>query len=116
MYLRDRLKDMVVSGGENIYPVEVENVLAALPGVIEVAVIGIPDEQYGEALLAFFALQPNTRLSVDDMVAFCRDKLAGYKIPRQLEIVPALPRNPSGKVLKTTLREPYWQGIDRRIS
>lgn len=116
LYLRDRLKDMVVSGGENIYPVEVENVLAALPGVIEVAVIGIPDEQYGEALLAFFALQPNTSLSPDDMIAFCRDKLAGYKIPRQLEIVPALPRNPSGKVLKTTLREPYWQGIDRRIS
>lgn len=115
LFLRDRLKDMVVSGGENIYPVEVENVLAGLPGVIEVAVIGVPDEKFGEALLAFFALKPGFELNADTMIDYCRDKLAGYKIPRKLELVDALPRNPSGKVLKTVLREPYWAGHDRRI-
>lgn len=115
VFLRDRIKDMVVSGGENIYPVEVENVLAGLPGVIEVAVIGVPDERFGEALLAIFALKPGTELDVDTMVAFCRDKLAGYKIPRQIAFVDALPRNPSGKILKTVLREPYWAGHERRI-
>ena len=116
VYLRDRLKDMVVSGGENIYPVEVENVLAGLPGVVEVAVIGVPDETYGEALLAFFAMKPGESVDVDSMVEFCRNKLAGYKIPRRLELIDALPRNPSGKILKTVLREPYWKGIERRIS
>ena len=116
IYLRDRLKDMVVTGGENVYPVEVENVLSGIPGVIEVAVIGIPDETYGEALLAIFALQPDHMIDADDVIAFCRDKLAGFKIPRRVECIPALPRNPSGKILKTTLREPYWQGIERRIS
>ena len=116
VYLRDRLKDMVVSGGENIYPVEVENVLAGLPGVVEVAVIGVPDETYGEALLAFFAMKSGETVDVDSMVEFCRNKLAGYKIPRRLELIDALPRNPSGKILKTVLREPYWKGIERRIS
>ena len=115
VFLRDRIKDMVVSGGENIYPVEVENILAGLPGVIEVAVIGIPDERFGEALLAIFALKPGVELDLDMLLEFCREKLAGYKIPRQIAFVDALPRNPSGKILKTTLREPYWTGHDRRI-
>jgi len=113
--LRDRLKDMVVSGGENIYPVEVENILAAMPGVIEVAVIGVPDEQYGEALLAVFALKPDSPVTLESMIEHCRGQLAGYKIPRQLQVVDALPRNPSGKVLKTVLREPWWEGHERRI-
>jgi len=116
IYLRDRIKDMVVSGGENIYPVEVENVLAGLPGVVEVAVIGIPDDNYGEALLAIFAMKSDQPLTVETMVSFCRDKLAGYKIPRRLALVDALPRNPSGKILKTVLREPYWKDVDRRIA
>ncbi|MCH1493020.1 MAG: long-chain-fatty-acid--CoA ligase [Luminiphilus sp.] len=116
LFLRDRIKDMVVSGGENIYPVEVENVLSGIPGVVEVAVIGVPDETYGEALLAIFAMKPEHSIDAEGMIAFCRDKLAGYKIPRRLECVDALPRNPSGKILKTELREPYWAGIDRRIS
>ena len=116
VYLQDRIKDMVVSGGENIYPVEVENILAGLPGVIEVAVIGVPDERFGEALLAVFAMKPEHTLEVTDVVAFCRDKLAGYKIPRKLEFIDALPRNPSGKILKTVLREPHWAGVERRIA
>lgn len=116
IYLRDRIKDMVVSGGENIYPVEVENVLSGLPGVIEVAVIGVPDEKFGEALLAVFAMKPGHSMNTETVIEFCRDKLAGYKIPRQLTLIDALPRNPSGKILKTVLREPYWEGIDRRIA
>jgi acyl-CoA synthetase (AMP-forming)/AMP-acid ligase II len=116
LFLRDRIKDMVVSGGENIYPVEVENVLSGIPGVVEVAVIGVPDDTFGEALLAIFAMKPEHSIDAEGMIAFCRDKLAGYKIPRRLECVDALPRNPSGKILKTALREPYWAGIDRRIS
>jgi acyl-CoA synthetase (AMP-forming)/AMP-acid ligase II len=83
--------------------------------VVEVAVIGVPDEKYGEALLAIFAMKPGAEITVDAMVEYCRDKLAGYKIPRKLELIDALPRNPSGKVLKTVLREPYWEGQDRRI-
>jgi acyl-CoA synthetase (AMP-forming)/AMP-acid ligase II len=106
---------MVVSGGENIYPVEVENTLAKLEAVADVAVIGVPHEKYGEALLAFVVTRPGMTLVVEEMVEFCRDKIAGYKIPRQLEIIDALPRNPSGKILKKVLRQPYWENRDRDI-
>jgi acyl-CoA synthetase (AMP-forming)/AMP-acid ligase II len=115
LYLKDRMKDMVVSGGENIYPVEVENALAMHASVTDVAVIGVPDDKFGEALLAFVVLQPGAALSVDEMVEFCRDKIAGYKIPRKLEIIDELPRNPSGKILKKILRAPYWEAAGRHI-
>ena len=115
LYLKDRMKDMVVSGGENIYPVEVENALARHESVADVAVIGVPDDKFGEALLAFVVLKPGASLHTEEMVDFCRDKIAGYKIPRQLEIVDELPRNPSGKILKKILREPYWSGTQRGI-
>ncbi|MAT95499.1 MAG: acyl-CoA synthase [Halioglobus sp.] len=115
LYLKDRIKDMVVSGGENIYPVEVENTLARLEAVADVAVIGVPDDKFGEALLAFVVTKPGMQLDVEEMIEFCRDKIAGYKIPRQLEIVEELPRNPSGKILKKVLREPYWEGVNRGI-
>jgi acyl-CoA synthetase (AMP-forming)/AMP-acid ligase II len=115
LYLKDRLKDMVVSGGENIYPVEVENAIAKHDAVADVAVIGIPDDKFGEALLAFVVLKPGSSLELDELVAFCRDRIAGYKIPRRLEIIEQLPRNPSGKILKKILREPYWDGAGRGI-
>ena len=115
IYLKDRMKDMVVSGGENIYPVEVENTLAKIEAIVDVAVIGVPNEKFGEALLAFAVLKPGTSLTAEEMVEFCRDKIAGYKIPRQLEIIDELPRNPSGKLLKKVLREPYWKDSDRTI-
>ena len=116
LYLKDRIKDMVVSGGENIYPVEVENAIAHHPAVVDVAVIGVPNEKYGESLLAFVVLADGASMSVADMVKFCRDKIAGYKIPRQLEIIAELPRNPSGKILKKELRKPYWEGVNRAIA
>jgi acyl-CoA synthetase (AMP-forming)/AMP-acid ligase II len=115
LYLKDRMKDMVVSGGENIYPVEVENAVAQHEAVADVAVIGVPDDKFGEALLAFVVLNPGALLELDELVDFCRDKIAGFKIPRRLEIVAELPRNPSGKILKKILREPYWQDSDRAI-
>ena len=115
LFLKDRVKDMVVSGGENIYPVEVENAIAKHEAVVDVAVIGVPNDRFGEALLAFCVLQPGASLSADELLEFCRDKLAGYKIPRQLELIDELPRNASGKVLKTVLRGPYWEGKDRAI-
>ena len=116
IFLKDRIKDMVVSGAENIYPVEVENAIAKHESVLDVAVIGIPDEKFGEALLAFVVLKPGAEFSNDSLIEFCRDKIAGYKIPRQLEIISELPRNATGKVLKTELRKPYWQGSDRSIA
>ncbi|WP_170287299.1 long-chain-fatty-acid--CoA ligase [Halioglobus maricola] len=115
LYLKDRMKDMVVSGGENIYPVEVENALAKHEAVQDVAVIGVPDEKFGEALLAFVVLAEDASLEAEEMVAFCREHIAGYKIPRKLEIVEELPRNPSGKILKKILREPYWADAGRGI-
>jgi len=115
LYLKDRIKDMVVSGGENIYPVEVENALAKHEAVADVAVIGVPDEKFGEALLAFVVTKPGMSLTADQMIEFCRDKIAGFKIPRQLEIIDELPRNPSGKILKKVLRVPYWEGRSRDI-
>jgi len=115
IYIRDRIKDMVVTGGENVYPGEVEKVIAGHPAVLEVAVIGVPDEKYGEALLAVCTLHPEMKLSAEQLLKYCRDKIAGYKIPRQLLRVAALPRNPSGKVLKTVLREPYWKDQSRRV-
>jgi acyl-CoA synthetase (AMP-forming)/AMP-acid ligase II len=115
LYLKDRIKDMVVSGGENIYPVEVENAIAHHEAVADVAVIGVPDEKFGEALLAFVVLKPGHSLALDAMIEFCRERIAGYKIPRKLEIIEEMPRNPSGKILKKVLRAPYWEGIDRQI-
>ncbi|MFN3214827.1 MAG: AMP-binding enzyme [Henriciella sp.] len=116
LFLKDRIKDMVVSGGENIYPVEVENALAKHQAIADIAVIGVPDDKRGEALLAFVVLKKSASLTLDEMIEFSRDKLAGYKIPRQLEIVQELPRNPSGKILKKTLRAPYWKDRERAIS
>ena len=115
IFLKDRIKDMVVSGGENIYPVEVENALAKHPAVVDVAVVGVPDDKFGEALLAFVVLKAGSSLECDEMIDFCRDKIAGYKIPRQLKLIDELPRNPSGKILKKILREPYWAGRERAI-
>ncbi|MFT5576817.1 MAG: acyl-CoA synthetase (AMP-forming)/AMP-acid ligase II, partial [Bermanella sp.] len=114
-FIRDRLKDMIVSGGENIYPAEVENVLFNHPSIQDVAVIGVPDEKFGEAALATCVLKPNCTASNQELINFCRERLAGYKTPRRYEFIAELPRNPSGKLLKRLLREPYWQETERQI-
>ena len=108
-YLRDRIKDMVISGGENIYPLEVERILSTHAAITDLAVIGVPDDTYGEALLAVCVLADDFSLTVDDVVKHCHDHLAGYKIPRQLKFMDALPRNASGKILKKELRKLFGQ-------
>jgi long-chain acyl-CoA synthetase len=119
VYLHDRVKDMIVSGGENVYPAEVENVLMRHPAVDDVAVIGVPDERWGEAVKAIVVLAPDSTVAADaieaDLIAFARSSLAGYKLPKSVDVTDVLPRNPSGKLLKRQLREPYWQGADRRV-
>jgi long-chain acyl-CoA synthetase len=107
LFLTDRIKDMIVSGGENVYPVEVEEALAQHPAVADVAVIGVPDERWGEAVKALVVTRPGAAASADELVAFARERLAGYKLPRSIEFVAELPRNPSGKVLKHELRDRY---------
>lgn len=115
LYLYDRVKDMIVSGGENVYPIEVENVLMAHPGVADAAVIGVPDPKWGEAVKAVVVPVPGARLDRTDLIAFARTRLAGFKLPKSIDIVDALPRTPSGKILKRALREPYWADAQRRI-
>ncbi|AZI36621.1 putative fatty-acid--CoA ligase [Caenibius tardaugens NBRC 16725] len=115
VYIRDRIKDMVVSGGENIYPREVENALFAHPDVVDAAVIGVPDDRFGEALLALIVAAPGKYVDAEEIIAFCRNRLGGYKVPRRIEQVDVLPRNASGKVLKQVLREPYWRDQNRAV-
>jgi long-chain acyl-CoA synthetase len=107
LFLTDRIKDMIVSGGENVYPVEVEEALSHHPAVAEVAVIGVPDERWGEAVKALVVTHRGALASADDLVAFARKRLAGYKLPRSIDFVADLPRNASGKVLKHELRDRY---------
>lgn len=104
LFIADRVKDMVISGGENVYPAEVESVLYQHPAVAEVAVIGLPDERWGEAVTAIVALAPGASLTLDELRDFGREALAGYKLPTRLHLVDVLPRNPAGKVLKYELR------------
>jgi long-chain acyl-CoA synthetase len=115
LFLHDRIKDMVVSGGENIYPAEVENVLLGIPGVADAAVIGVPDERWGETVKAIVVQAPGADITADTIVASCRERLAHYKCPTSVDFAEAVPRNPSGKILKRDLRERYWAGQDRRI-
>lgn len=105
IYIVDRKKDMIISGGENIYPAEVEAVLYSHPAVLEAAVIGVPDPKWGETVKAYVVLKANQQLTSDEVIEHCRTRIASYKKPRYVEFLKALPRNASGKVLKTTLRK-----------
>jgi acyl-CoA synthetase (AMP-forming)/AMP-acid ligase II len=115
VFVEDRIKDMIISGGENIYSPEIERVLAEHPAVMEVAIIGVPDEQWGETVKAVVALKPDTSATEDELIAYCREHLAHYKCPRSVDVVEALPRNPTGKILKRELRRPFWEGHDRAV-
>jgi acyl-CoA synthetase (AMP-forming)/AMP-acid ligase II len=116
LFIQDRVKDMIVSGGENVYPREVENVLYEHPDVSDAAVIGVPDARFGEAVKAIVVVKAGTSPTAEELITFCRSRLGGYKCPRSVDFIAALPRNPSGKVLKRELREPYWRGQSRRVS
>jgi len=115
IYLHDRVKDMIVSGGENVSPAEVENVLMTHPAVGDVAVIGVPDEKWGEAVKAVVVPTAGSSPSEAELIAYARERLAGFKLPKSVDFASVLPRTPSGKLLKRTLRAPYWEGVERRI-
>ena len=115
LYLNDRASDMVISGGVNIYPAEIEACLLSLPGVRDCAVFGIPDEEFGEALAAHVEPKEGAELSQEDVRAYVREHLASYKTPRVVEFSDSLPREDSGKIFKRRLREPYWKGRERAI-
>jgi long-chain acyl-CoA synthetase len=117
VFILDRLKDMIVTGGENVYPAEVEAIIYQHPAVRETAVFGIPDPQWGELVMACVALKPGSTVSADELVAYCRRFLAGYKIPRRVEFSSGeLPKSGSGKILKRVLRERFWTHQERAVS
>jgi acyl-CoA synthetase (AMP-forming)/AMP-acid ligase II len=113
VYVEDRIKDMIITGGENVYGPEVERVLAEHPHIVDAAVIGVPDPKWGEAVKAVVVVSEPT--SAEDVIAFCRERLAGYKCPLSVEFTDTLPRNASGKLLKRDLRAQYWPSADRKI-
>jgi long-chain acyl-CoA synthetase len=116
IFLTDRLKDVIISGGENIYPMEIENILASHPAVAEVAVIGVPSERWGETVKAIVVLKPGQTAVAGDLIEHCSRSVAAFKRPTSVDFVEALPRNPTGKLLKAVLREKYWQGQKRNIA
>jgi acyl-CoA synthetase (AMP-forming)/AMP-acid ligase II len=116
LFIHDRVKDMIISGGENIYPAEVESAVYGHPHVAEVAVIGVPDDKWGEAVKAVVAPKPGVTPDADDIIAFARTRIAHFKAPKSVDFVAALPRNASGKILRRELRAPYWEGRERQVN
>jgi acyl-CoA synthetase (AMP-forming)/AMP-acid ligase II len=114
-FIYDRVKDMIVSGGENIYPAEVENAVAGHPAVADVAVIGVPDEKWGEAVKAVVVLRPGAIADAESIIAWARERVANYKIPKSIDFIEVIPRNPTGKVLRRERRKPYWEGRTRMV-
>ena len=106
---------MIISGGENVYPAEVENAIYGHPAVADVAVVGIPDDKWGEAVKACVVLRDGASADSADIIGWARTRIAGYKCPKSVDFIPALPRNPSGKILRRELRAPYWEGRERQI-
>jgi acyl-CoA synthetase (AMP-forming)/AMP-acid ligase II len=115
LYIHDRVKDMIVTGGENVYPAEVENALFGHPSIADVAVIGVPDDRWGEAVKALIVLKAGASLDKEAIVGFARARIAAYKLPKSIDVVTELPRNASGKLLRRVLREPFWHGQARRV-
>lgn len=115
VYIADRVKDMIVSGGENVYPREIEDVLFQMAEVADAAVIGVPDEKWGETVKAVVVVRPDVELTEESVISWCRGHLGGFKCPRSVDFVEELPRNPTGKVLKRELRAPYWEGRTRSV-
>jgi long-chain acyl-CoA synthetase len=117
LFIVDRTKDMIVTGGENVYSAETESALSMHPAVTECAVIGVPDDKWGERVHALVRLVPGAQASADDLIAHCKAKIAGYKCPQSIEFRDApFPISAAGKVLKRELRAPYWVGRDRSVN
>jgi long-chain acyl-CoA synthetase len=115
LFIHDRVKDMIISGGENIYPAEIENVLMSHSDISDVAVIGVPSERWGETVKAIITCK-DPEITKQEIYTYCRQRLAVYKCPTSIDWMETIPRNPSGKILKTELRKPYWEGRERNVS
>lgn len=116
VFIQDRIKDMIISGGENIYPAQVESAIYGHPAVAEVAVIGVPDDTWGEAVKACVTARPGMSVDESEIIAWTRERLAGFKVPKSVDVIALMPRNASGKILRRELRAPYWQGRDRQVN
>jgi acyl-CoA synthetase (AMP-forming)/AMP-acid ligase II len=116
LYIHDRIKDMIISGGENIYPAEVESAICDHPDVAEAAVVGVPDETWGEAVKAIVVMKAGKQATASDIISFTRERIAGFKTPKTVDFIDALPRNGSGKILRRHLRDPHWVGKDRQVN
>ena len=115
LFIMDRSKDMIISGGENVYPREIEEVLVRHPAVREVAVIGVPDPKWGEAIKAIVSLSPGQSATEEELISFCKDNIASYKKPKSVDFVDELPKNNYGKILKRELRAKYWEDKERKV-
>ncbi len=116
LFIQDRVKDMIISGGENVYPAEVESAIYGHPAVADAAVIGVPDDKWGEAVKA--CVVPKAGISVDEasIINYARERIAAFKCPKSVDFVAEMPRNASGKILRRKLREPYWADRDRQVN
>ena len=116
LFIHDRVKDMIITGGENVYPAEVESAIYGHPAIAEVAVIGIPDDKWGEAVKAICVPKPGATIDEADVIAWARERIAAFKAPKSIDVIAALPRNASGKILRKDLRAPYWEGRERQVN
>ena len=116
VYIQDRIKDMIISGGENVYPAEVESAIYGHPAIAEVAVIGVPSEKWGEEVKACCVPKPGMEIDANDVIAYTRERIAPFKCPKSVDVIPEMPRNASGKILRRQLRAPYWEGQERQVN
>jgi len=116
IYIQDRIKDMIITGAENVYPAEVESAIYGHPAIAEVAVIGIPSEKWGEEVKACVVPKPGMEIDQNDVIAYARERIAAFKAPKSVDVIPELPRNPSGKILRRELRAPFWEGRERAVN
>ena len=116
LYIHDRVKDMIITGGENVYPAEVESAIYGHPDLLEVAVIGVPDDKWGEAVKAVCVPKAGATVDPESVIQWARERIAGFKVPKTVDIIPALPRNASGKILRKDLRAPFWEGRERQVN
>lgn len=116
LYIQDRIKDMIISGGENVYPAQVESAIYGHPDIADIAVIGVPDDKWGEAVKAVVVRKPGSNLTEEGVIAYAKQQIAGFKCPKSVDFIDMLPRNPSGKILRRELRAPYWEGKDRAVN
>jgi acyl-CoA synthetase (AMP-forming)/AMP-acid ligase II len=116
VFIYDRVKDMIRTGGESVYPAAVENALFGHPSIADAAVIGVPDDTWGEAVKAIVVLKPGAAPDAADIIAWARARIGHFEAPKSVDFVDSIPRNITGKVLRRELREPYWKGRDRRVN